>query len=74
MYGEELTEEIMTDMEKPDNAFRYYSFPNCFDCENCETFSDCHYFKVLGFVRKIREEYSKNIPSQNCLSETFNRL
>jgi len=61
LYNEDMVNELINDMSKPENALQYYDLPTCFECEKCSIKKDCKYFDVLDVIKKIHNNMRKDI-------------
>ena len=53
LYGELITSEIINDMSDPNNIFKDYDLPTCFECERCKIADTCRIFDLLGIEKKL---------------------
>ena len=66
LYGEQLANEVISDLSDTSKIFQYYKLPNCPNCESCSLKSDCRKHVIDDIVRKLREaEKMANIDQQN---------
>ena len=71
IYNDKLIEEVASDMKDKNTLFKYFKFPNCFNCSNCEVKKQCQYFAVLELDAKIQQQFKENLPEQSSLSKIF---
>ena len=52
-YGKDTANEVVEDISDPEKIFRYHSFPNCFNCEDCKVSDKCRLFDVFQIEKNI---------------------
>lgn len=60
-YGSDVAQEVAEDLKDPAQVLRYHTFPNCFQCEECQTVATCSWWSVLRLYKAIRT-YSESYP------------
>lgn len=55
LYGKELTEEVIEDLNSKDKL-QYYELPSCFHCEKCRVKKGCCYFKAMKLVGSLHKK------------------
>ena len=71
IYGENLANEILTDMSNKDTVFQYFQIPDCFNCEKCSCATKCTYHTLLRIDKRIQDAYKQNLPIQNEIDNIF---
>lgn len=69
LYGNHLAQEIIKDTKN--DVFKYFMFPDCFNCDRCEAKSQCSFFSVLKLDVLIQNRFKYNIPDQKGLRKIF---
>ncbi len=60
-YGNILAEEVAEDLKEPEKIFKYYNFPTCYRCEDCQVAETCSWWSLLRLYRSIRQ-YAETDP------------
>lgn len=55
LYGKELIEEVIGDINTKDKL-QYYELPSCFHCEKCRVKKGCCYFKAMKLVESLHKK------------------
>ena len=71
-HREETVREVMSDFSNPEDIMKNYSFPACFNCDNCPLISTCHYRDAIAFERMMQEAQKSNLINQKRLFELLN--
>ena len=70
-YSMEIIKEVITDFSAPKDIMKNYSFPVCFDCNNCPLGVDCHYRDAISFEEKIQKVQMENPIDQKQLFKLY---
>ncbi|NVO12100.1 MAG: YcaO-like family protein [Bacteroidales bacterium] len=70
IYGIELTEEVLEDMQDPNTIFKSYNLQLYFDCKNCEI-KEFEYFKIASILKNIENKHKTQPIEQMSLSKIF---
>lgn len=71
MFGEELSNEILQDLENPDDVFQYLKLPTCGNCSTCSVCHECKYEEWKDVILKLQDKIDRNLPDQLTLSSYF---
>lgn len=67
-YEIDLINEVINDMSSSD-IFKYFNFPNCFDCATCNIKKDCSFIEIIKISKNIQEKMKTNLINQKDLSK-----
>ena len=58
-YDKETVEEVIDDLKDSQSIFRYYNLPSCFDCNNCESSSNCRFRDIYNIFLNVKRKTNK---------------
>ena len=70
-FTENMANDVINDMDKNEEIFKYHRLPSCFDCDNCPVSNECKFFDLLKCYKPIKTAYKLNVIDQNDLSKLF---
>ena len=71
IYSEELSEEVIEDMQEPEKIFKAYNLNSYFHCEKCNV-DQFDYYPVASFLKKMEAMQFSSSIDQRQLSQLFN--
>jgi len=71
LFGKDLAEEVISDLEDPREIFKYLELPECGDCSLCPASDKCFYDGWHKISIKMREKISNVQIKQENLSGIF---
>ena len=71
LFGKDLAEEVISDLEDPREIFKYLELPECGDCSLCPASDKCFYDDWHKISIKMREKISNVQIKQENLSGIF---
>lgn len=70
IYTDDLTAEVIEDMNDPEDIFKSYKLQSYFDCKEC-TIDNFDYYSVALILKKMEEKHLSNPVDQIQLSKMF---
>ena len=67
IYTDELVDEVLGDMNNPEDIFRYHELPHCYNCEKCEIVNSCKFIDIIKINKRIQQIHAKNKIDQSKL-------
>ena len=70
-FGEKLSREVIDDLSKPEECFKYFVLPECGNCSTCPISKECYYDKWKDINSKIIQKIKNNPVKQEDISKIF---
>ena len=67
IFGNELTNEVISDMKNTDDIFTNLNLPVCGDCISCSIREECYYDRWKQVRNRVKIEMKKNLIDQRHL-------
>ena len=74
IFGEKLSQEVINDLSKPEDCFKYFTLPECGECTGCPIKQECKYEKWNEINTKIIQKIESNPINQEGISNIFTEI
>ena len=74
IFGESIANEVISDLNKPEDSFKYYKLPTCPNCDTCEIKEICLYEEWKLKIEKLNYYSNTNWPDPEKLKTIIKRV